>query len=183
MLYEKKSKFYDILCDNCKGKKCREYCPKCRRNYEKITSKHYRDSIKFQQRKARSGQTKQPDMINSDQPKQFENPKSSDSVILENGESANGMLKRKSVYSDVLCSDCTNKNISDFCPECKSAYKSAKRKKAYHAKKAKLAANKQTRQTNSDNIHGNEFEASVVETVDPKKLILLLKVIKVLLQI
>ena len=108
-------------------------------------------------------------MINSNQSKQSENPKSSDSFILENGESGNGVFKRKSVYSDVLCSDCTNKIFNEFCPECKSAYKSAKRKKAYHAKKAKIAANKQTRLTNSDNIHGNEFEASIVETVDPKK--------------
>ena len=128
---KKRTKFHHILCDNCKSKKNKDFCIECKRIYKCATSKTHHDLIKSGQSIGQSDQTEQLKMINSDQQKQSNKPVSNDSVILENGERINGAIKRKSTYHDVLCNDCKRKTRIEYFIECKSAYKSAKRRKAY----------------------------------------------------
>ena len=166
---KKRSKFHDLLCDNCKSKTTRDFCIECKRIYTCSTSKKHRDLIKSRQSIGQSDQTEQPNVINSDQQKQSNKPVSNDSVILENSERINGAIKRKSTYHDVLCNDCKSKNRNEYCIECKSAYKSAKRRKAYLAKKARTNADfQQNHNPTCGSIQGSGFEASADETVNPK---------------
>ena len=51
-------------------------------------------------------------------------------VIAESAISVNRGLKRKSIYSDFLCIDCQDKNITDYCKDCKPSYSNAKRRKS-----------------------------------------------------
>ena len=95
---------------------------------------------KKQQPKDRSDQTEQSTQIAYDQQKQSNQPKSSDSIILESDIIANGKAKRKSIYSDVLCIICKDKIYKLYCDKCKRAYGAAEKRKNYHAKKAKLHA-------------------------------------------
>ena len=72
----------------------------CKLFFKCATSKTHHNLIKSRQSIGQSDQTEQPNMINSDQPKQSNKPVSNDSVILNNGERINGANKIKSTYHD-----------------------------------------------------------------------------------
>ena len=62
----------------------------------------------------------------------------------------NVIIKKRSVSSDILCSDCKHKDktIKQFCSDCSSKYFSAISKKYYRAKKQKLSAKCDQSQSN-----------------------------------
>ena len=106
---KKRSKFHDLLCDNCKSKTTRDFCIECKRIYTCSTSKKHRDLIKSRQSIGQSDQTEQPNVINSDQQKQSNKPVANDSFIIKNDERINSANKRKSTHHDILCNDCKSK--------------------------------------------------------------------------
>ena len=63
------------------------------------------------------------------------------------------IIKKRSVSSDILCTDCKlkDKTIKDFCPDCSSKYVSAINRKYYSAKKQKLSAKCDQSQSNQPN--------------------------------
>ena len=54
---KKRTKFRDILCDNCKSKKNNYFCIECKRIYKCATSKTHRNLIKSRQSIGQSDQT------------------------------------------------------------------------------------------------------------------------------
>ena len=56
--------------------------------------------------------------------------------------------RKRSIYSDILCSNCKDKKPKEFCKKCKVNYICAKSKKNYYAKKDKsVPENRQTSQS------------------------------------
>ena len=155
----KRSIYSDILCSNCKDKKSKEFCEKCRVNYSCAKSnKSYNakklKSVPENRQTVQSvfvgeniNQSNQPNQTNSTHLAQSNQPNPTNQTHPDCGGSGNGNNggseiggsngKKRSIYADLLCTICQNKPRKDYCSECLSNYNNAKAKSSWSAKKLK----------------------------------------------
>ena len=155
----KRSIYSDILCINCKDKKPKEFCTKCKVNYIRAkTKKNYyankhksvpenRPTSQSVFVKENINQNNQPNQTNSTHLAQSNQPNPTNQTHPDCGGSGNGNNggsgvggsndRKRSIYAELLCIICQNKPHKDYCSECLSNYNNAKNKRSWSVKKLK----------------------------------------------
>ena len=119
---KKNSKYDELFCENCKGKSAKEICIECTKKYKTAIHTNSKQKKHETAKSVHINQT-----IQSNQQDQTDLPVSAG--------------KKRSIYSDDICTDCKGKKLKEFCDACTTAYNCAKSNRSYSMKKTKKRPN------------------------------------------
>ena len=148
---KKRSIYSKILCDLCKEKQVKEFCPDCKNKYGCAKrNKSYRNKVEIAKENNRPtvinqpNQTNQPNQIDQQNPFNVVSSGSisagdNDSEIVCSVDSSSADInnKRLSMYANLFCKACQTKSHKELCPECKLEYSRVTTNKSYAKNKCK----------------------------------------------
>ena len=132
---KKQSIYSNILCIDCKDKTTKDFCHECGLKYDcaKNAKSVKKRRLPVESDPTQSNRPNPTDLIRLDYGSSIDNVNDSNG----SGVADDCVVKKKSIYADLLCITCQYKTRKEYCSECEAKYNLAKKRKSCSAKKQK----------------------------------------------